>query len=162
MLCVPRNLVNLEIWWPIMESRHNSIYICNICHSSPCTILYWNFACLNESYLLVSLKWQDEELSYTTHHSPSVVLQMAARGVEQLTSYHPPLGALSMATHPRYSHTGPRRDPQLAYVGYQPSDHSNVLSWNNDYKSSDLRQEYWCQRYSHAELKGTYMYYSAA
>ena len=66
------------------------------------------------------------------HYSPLVVLQMAASGVEQFTSYHPPLVPLPMATHPRYSLSPPSIDPQLVYVGYQPLDHWNVLFWNDN------------------------------
>ena len=71
--------------------------------------------------------------NFNRRHWPSVVLQMAARGVVQLTSYHPPLVLLSMATHPRCTLSSASMNPQLVYVGCQPLDHSNVLFWNNYY-----------------------------
>ena len=51
--------------------------------------------------------------NFNRHHWPSVVLQMAARGVVQLTSYHPPLVPLSMATHPRCTLSSASMNPQL-------------------------------------------------
>ena len=73
----------------------------------------------------------ETSINFNRRHWPSVVLQMAARGVVQLTSYHPPLVLLSMATHLRCTLSSASMNPQLVYVGCQPLDHSNVLFWNN-------------------------------
>ena len=82
----------------------------------------------------------ETSINFTRRHWPSVVLQMAVRGVVQLTSYHPPLVLLpctSMATHPRCTLSSASMNPQLVYVGCQPLDHSNVLFWNNYHSHTD-------------------------
>ena len=82
---------------------------------------------------------------------------MAARGVVQLTSYHPPLVPLSIATHPRCTLSSASMDPQLVYVGCQPLDHSNVLFWNNynSYKDWDdnIRANVKATSFSHLAIR---------